>query len=106
VTDHAPAGRNDVDGSDLEPGLNEGRGPRISTVRSSSVRLQSTIAFDLSVRCVALSTILTGTLYRVNSQASVSPTGPAPMISTGVFIGSVPDLNSRPSISVRESFTK
>src|ERR1700677_4381549 len=45
------------------------------------------MAFDLSVRCAALSTMRTGTRYRVSSQASVSPTGPAPTIRMGVLIG-------------------
>ena len=49
-----------VDAVDLESRFDEWRRPSISEIQSSSVRLQTTMAFDLSVRCAALSTIRTG----------------------------------------------
>ena len=51
---------------------------------SSSVRLHSTSAFDLSVRAASLSTMRTATPRRASSAAMVSPTGPAPMMRTGL----------------------
>jgi hypothetical protein len=62
---------------------------------NSRVRGQITSAWDLSVREVALSTTRTAIPRRFRAIASVRPTGPAPAISTGLFIAWPPMVVAR-----------
>jgi hypothetical protein len=81
-------GGDDVNRLGLEPCINKPTNGADPPPRSSnsSVRLQTTSALDLSVRCAAFSIIRTGTPYRASSQAMVIPTGPAPMIRMGTLM--------------------